>query len=41
MRRGLIAALILTALIVVSVAGCHLHVTAHAGPAPHGLVTGR
>jgi hypothetical protein len=41
MRRRFIAALILTALIAVSVSGCHFHVTAHAGPALHGLVTGR
>lgn len=32
MRRRLIAALILAALIAVSVSGCHLRVTAHAGP---------
>ncbi len=33
MRRRLIAALIVAALIVVSVSGCHLRVTVHAGPA--------
>jgi hypothetical protein len=41
MMRRLIAALILAALIIVSVSGCHLHVTAHAGPAPQASPTGR
>jgi len=41
MRRRLIAALVLAALIVVSVSGCHLRVTAHAGPAVQTLSTGR
>jgi hypothetical protein len=40
MRRRLIA-LILAALIVVGVSGCHVRVTAHAGPAPHVMPTGR
>jgi hypothetical protein len=41
MRRRLTAALILAALIVVCVSGCHLRVTAHAGPALHGSAAGR
>jgi hypothetical protein len=41
MMRRLIAALILAALIIVSVSGCHLHVTAHVGPAPQASPTGR
>jgi hypothetical protein len=34
MRRRLIAAFILAALIVVSVSGCHFRVTVHASPPP-------
>jgi hypothetical protein len=41
MRRRLIAALILAALIVVCVSGCHFRVTAHAGPALHVSAVGR
>jgi hypothetical protein len=41
MRRRLIAALILTALIIICASGCHFHVTVHAGPAPHGSAAGR
>ena len=41
MKRRLTAALILAALIVVTVSGCHLHVTVHAGPALHGSAAGR
>ncbi len=41
MRRRLIAALLLTALIVAGVCGCHFHATVHAGPAPHGVAAGR
>ncbi len=41
MKRRLIAALVPAALIIVSVAGCHAHVTVHGGPALHGSVTGR
>ena len=41
MKSRMIAALILTALIVVCACGCHAHVTVHAGPPPHGLVTER
>ena len=37
MRRRLIAALIVVALIVVFVSGCHLRVTVHAGPAVQTL----
>ena len=36
MRPRLIAAFILTALIVLCVCGCHVRVTAHAGPPLHG-----
>jgi hypothetical protein len=41
MRRRLIAAFILAALMVVSVSGCHFRVTVHAGPVLCGLPTGR
>jgi hypothetical protein len=41
MRRRLVPALILAALIVVCVSGCHFHVTVHAGPVPHSLEAGR
>jgi len=41
MRRRLIAAFILAALITVSVSGCHFHVTVHASPVLYGLPTGR
>ena len=37
MRRRLIAALTVAALIIVFVSGCHLRVTAHAGPAVQTL----
>ena len=37
MMRRLIAALILAALIIVSVSGCHVHI----GPAPQASSTGR
>ncbi len=37
MRRRLIAALIVAALIVVFVSGCHLRVTEHVGPAVQTL----
>jgi hypothetical protein len=40
-RPRLIAAFILTALIVVCVSGCHAHVTVHAGPPLHGLAAKR
>jgi hypothetical protein len=36
MRRKLTAALILAALIGVCVSGCHVRVTVHADPVPHG-----
>ncbi len=36
MRRRLITALILAALIVTCVCGCHFGVTVHTGPAPRG-----
>lgn len=35
MRRWLTAAFIMAALII-CVTGCHVHVTVHAGPVPHG-----
>ena len=41
MRRRLIAALILAALIVVCVSGCHVRVTVHTGPARFGSAAGR
>ncbi len=41
MKQRLIAALILAALIVVSVSGCHVHVTVHADPTLHGSAAGR
>lgn len=41
MRRRLTAALILAALIVVCISGCHFRVTVHAGPALHGSAAGR
>lgn len=41
MRPRLIAAFILTALIVVCVCGCHVRVTVHAGPPLHGLAAER
>jgi len=41
MRRRRTAALIVTALIVVCVAGCHFRATVHADPAPHGSTAGR
>jgi hypothetical protein len=37
MRRRLTVALILAALIIVSVSGCHFRVTVHAGPALRAL----
>jgi hypothetical protein len=41
MRRRLIAALILAALTVVCVSGCHVRVIVHAVPAPRGSTAGR
>ncbi|HEY4465180.1 MAG TPA: hypothetical protein VGN41_21140 [Streptosporangiaceae bacterium] len=41
MRRRLAAALVVAALIVVCVSGCHFHVTAHAGLARPGSAAGR
>jgi hypothetical protein len=41
MRRRRIAALILAALIVVSISGCHYRVTVHAAPTLHGSAAGR
>lgn len=41
MRRSLIAAIILTALIIVCASGCHVHVTVHADPAAQGLAAER
>lgn len=41
MKPRVIAASILTALIVGCVSGCHAHVTVHAGPPLHGLVAER
>jgi hypothetical protein len=41
MRRRFITALILTALIVAGVSGCHFHAIVHAGPAWHGVAAGR
>jgi hypothetical protein len=41
MRRKLTAALILAALTVVCVSGCHVRVTVHAGPARLGSAAGR
>ena len=40
MRRKRTAALILAALIVVCVSGCHFHVTVHAGPVQRVLAWG-
>lgn len=41
MRRRLMGALILAALIVVCVSGCHFHATVHAGAARAGAVAER
>lgn len=41
MRGKLIAALVLAALIVLCVSGCHFRVTAHAGPALYGSAAER
>ena len=41
MRPRLIAAFILTALIVVCVCGCHVRVTVHGGPPLHGQAADR
>ncbi len=41
MRRRLIIALFLAALIMLCVSGCHFRVTVHASPAMHSLRAGR